>query len=112
LQPYPDRLLNELPAGDADEPEAVTVAQETIELAYLVAVQHVAPRPRAVLILRDVLSWPARTSRSSSGIRPPGRGRLSSSMPDHLNQELGAAPDHQAPSPRPPQASFVAFEAG
>ncbi|OHX02514.1 RNA polymerase subunit sigma-70 [Micromonospora sp. WMMB235] len=60
LQPYPDRLLDELPAADADEPEAVAVARETIELAYLVAVQHLAPRPRAVLILRDVLGWPAK----------------------------------------------------
>ncbi|MDN5854392.1 MAG: RNA polymerase subunit sigma-70 [Actinomycetia bacterium] len=60
LQPYPDRLLDELPAGEADEPEAVAVARETIELAYLVAVQHLAPRPRAVLILRDVLGWPAK----------------------------------------------------
>jgi RNA polymerase sigma-70 factor (TIGR02960 family) len=60
LQPYPDRLLDELPADDSDEPEAVAVARETIELAYLVAVQHLAPRPRAVLILRDVLGWPAK----------------------------------------------------
>ncbi len=60
LQPYPDRLLDELPAGDADEPESVAVKRETIELSYLVAVQHLAPRPRAVLILRDVLGWPAK----------------------------------------------------
>ncbi|WP_410790090.1 RNA polymerase subunit sigma-70 [Kribbella sp. C-35] len=60
LQPYPDRLLDELPAGHADEPETLAVARETIELAYLVAVQHLAPRPRAVLILRDVLGWPAK----------------------------------------------------
>jgi RNA polymerase sigma-70 factor (ECF subfamily) len=60
LQPYPDRLLDELPTGDVDEPESVAVARETIELAYLVAVQHLAPRPRAVLILRDVLGWPAK----------------------------------------------------
>ena len=60
LQPYPDRLLDELPAGDTDEPETLAVARETIELAYLVAVQHLAPRPRAVLILRDVLGWPAK----------------------------------------------------
>jgi len=60
LQPYPDRLLDELPADDANEPETVAVARETIELAYLVAVQHLAPRPRAVLILRDVLGWPAK----------------------------------------------------
>src|SRR6187200_2990061 len=60
LQPYPDRPLDELPAGGADEPETVALARETIELAYLVAVQHLAPRPRAVLILRDVLGWPAK----------------------------------------------------
>ena len=60
LQPYPDALLDELPAVEADEPEAVAVARETIELAYVVAVQHLAPRPRAVLILRDVLGWPAK----------------------------------------------------
>jgi RNA polymerase sigma-70 factor (ECF subfamily) len=60
LQPYPDQLLDELPADDANEPETVAVARETIELAYLVAVQHLAPRPRAVLILRDVLGWPAK----------------------------------------------------
>ena len=60
LEPYPDRLFDELPADDADDPEAVAVAQETIELAYLIAVQHLAPRPRAVLILRDVLGWPAK----------------------------------------------------
>ncbi|MCF2528458.1 RNA polymerase subunit sigma-70 [Yinghuangia soli] len=60
LQPYPDRLLDELPAGGADDPETAAVARETIELAYLVAVQHLAPRPRAVLILRDVLGWRAK----------------------------------------------------
>lgn len=60
LQPYPDSLLDELPAADADEPEALAVARETIELAYVVAVQHLAPRPRAVLVLRDVLGWPAK----------------------------------------------------
>lgn len=60
LQPYPDRLLDELPACDVDEPETVAVARETIELAYLVALQHLAPRPRAVLILRDVLGWRAK----------------------------------------------------
>jgi len=60
LQPYPDRLLDELPAAGADEPESLAVARETIELAYVVAVQHLAPRPRAALILRDVLGWPAR----------------------------------------------------
>jgi RNA polymerase sigma-70 factor (ECF subfamily) len=59
LQPYPDRLLEEIPA-DEDEPEAAVVAKETIELAFMAAIQHLPPRQRAVLILRDVLDWSAK----------------------------------------------------
>jgi RNA polymerase sigma-70 factor, ECF subfamily len=59
LQPYPDQLLEGIAPSD-EQPDAVVVAKETIELAYLVAVQHLAPRPRAVLILRDVLGWSAK----------------------------------------------------
>jgi RNA polymerase sigma-70 factor (TIGR02960 family) len=59
LQPFPDELLEEIPAAE-DEPDIAVVAKETIELAFLAAIQHVPPRPRAVLILRDVLDWPAK----------------------------------------------------
>jgi RNA polymerase sigma-70 factor (TIGR02960 family) len=59
LQPYPDELLEELP-GEGDDPEAAVVSKETIELAYLVAIQRLVPRQRAVLILRDVLGCSAR----------------------------------------------------
>src|SRR5688572_25022824 len=59
LQPIPDDALENV-AADADEPDAEIVARETIELAFLVAIQHLPPRPRAVLILRDVLGWRAR----------------------------------------------------
>ncbi|MDG4827598.1 RNA polymerase subunit sigma-70 [Asanoa sp. WMMD1127] len=52
LQPYPDRMLPE-------DPQEAVVARETIELAFIVAVQHLPPRQRAVFILRDVLGWPA-----------------------------------------------------
>jgi RNA polymerase sigma-70 factor, ECF subfamily len=55
LEPFPDRLL----PGD-DEPDAVVVARETIELAFLAAIQLLPPRQRAALILRDVLGWPAK----------------------------------------------------
>jgi RNA polymerase sigma-70 factor (ECF subfamily) len=59
LQPYPDRLLDEIPSRDAG-PDAVVVARETVELAFLVAIQHLPPSQRATLILRDVLGWSAK----------------------------------------------------
>jgi RNA polymerase sigma-70 factor (ECF subfamily) len=59
LQPFPDRLLDGIAASD-EGPEAMLVSKETIELTFLVAIQHLVPRQRAVLILRDVLGWSAR----------------------------------------------------
>jgi RNA polymerase sigma-70 factor, ECF subfamily len=58
VQPYPDSLLDEVAAGQPG-PEAVAVSRETISLAFLAAIQLLPPRQRAVLILRDVVSWPA-----------------------------------------------------
>lgn len=58
LQPYPDRLLDEV-APSEERPDAVAVERETIELLFLTALQLLPPRQRAVLIARDVLGWPA-----------------------------------------------------
>jgi RNA polymerase sigma-70 factor, ECF subfamily len=53
--PYPDDVLGETSAG----PEARYDSHESISLAFLTALQLLPPRQRAVLILRDVLSWHA-----------------------------------------------------
>jgi RNA polymerase sigma-70 factor (ECF subfamily) len=63
LQPYPDRLLEPISPAE-HEPGAVVVARETIELAFIAAIQHLPPRQRAVLILRDVLGWSAKDTAS------------------------------------------------
>jgi RNA polymerase sigma-70 factor (ECF subfamily) len=55
MEPFPDELLAEA----STSPEARYDAHESISLAFLVALQALPPRQRAVLILRDVLDWHA-----------------------------------------------------
>jgi RNA polymerase sigma-70 factor (ECF subfamily) len=55
LQPVPDARV--LP-GDGD-PAELAVSKESIRLAFITALQHLPPRQRAVLILREVLRWQA-----------------------------------------------------
>jgi RNA polymerase sigma-70 factor (ECF subfamily) len=54
IEPVPDGLV--VPEGD---PADVTVARETIRLAFVAALQLLPPRQRAVLILCEVLHWKA-----------------------------------------------------
>lgn len=55
LEPFPDELLT----GSSISPEARYSQRENISLAFTVALQNLAPRQRAVLLLRDVLGWRA-----------------------------------------------------
>ncbi len=57
LQPYPDRLLDDVTTDN--EPEAAAVARETIELGYVALIQLLPAKQRAALVLRDVLGWSA-----------------------------------------------------
>jgi RNA polymerase sigma-70 factor (ECF subfamily) len=58
IEPYPDGQLG-LGSG-LSAPEARYERRESVELAFVAALQHLAPRPRAVLILREVLGLSAR----------------------------------------------------
>jgi len=55
IEPIPDSRV--LPAGG--DPAELAISRETIRLAFVAALQHLPPRQRAVLILREVLRWKA-----------------------------------------------------
>ena len=55
LEPFPDDLLAEPGAN----PEDRALSRERITLAFLMALQHLTPVQRAILLLREVLEWPA-----------------------------------------------------
>jgi RNA polymerase sigma-70 factor, ECF subfamily len=58
LEPYPDVMLEGI-ADQAPGPEARYETKETIALAFVAGLQHLPPQQRAVVVLRDVLSFQA-----------------------------------------------------
>jgi RNA polymerase sigma-70 factor, ECF subfamily len=100
LQPYPDRLLDEVAARDA-EPDALVVAKETIELAFLAAIQLLPPRQRAVLILRDLLGWSAKETASLLETSVASANSALQRARSTLRQHLPARRLEWAPSSEP-----------
>jgi RNA polymerase sigma-70 factor (ECF subfamily) len=96
LEPYPDRLLDQVGSGEDPLDEAI-VARETVELAFLVAIQQLPARQRAVLLLRDVIGWSARETaamlETSVVATNSALQRARETLRDHL-------PDPHPPDPR------------
>jgi RNA polymerase sigma-70 factor (ECF subfamily) len=100
LQPFPDVLL----AGRRADPAAVAASRAGIRLAFVAALQHLSARQRAMLILRDVLEWPAAqvadllgttTTAVNSGLRR-ARAQLAQALPAEDELAEPAEPDRRA----------------
>ena len=95
LSPYPDRMLD-LVAPEAEEPDAVAVARETVELAYIAVIQLLPARQRAVLLLRDVLGWPAAQAAAALELSVAAVNSALQRARTTLREQL---PDRDAPRP-------------
>jgi len=58
LEPYPDSALERI-ADNAPGPDARYQMRESVQLAFIAAIQLLPPRQRAALLLHDVLGWSA-----------------------------------------------------
>jgi RNA polymerase sigma-70 factor (ECF subfamily) len=109
LQPYPDALLNLVAPSDT-EPSTAAIERETIELAFLAAIQHLPPKQRAVLILRDVLGWSANETAALLELSVAAvKSALQRARPT-LRQHLPETRLEWAPSSDPTEAERVLLQ--
>ena len=107
LEPLPD---------DSDDPSNVVGSRESVRLAFIAALQHLSPRQRAVLVLRDVLQWRAAEVADAIGTSTAAVNSLLQRARAQLDA-VGPSADDELADPESPQARdlldryIAAFEA-
>jgi RNA polymerase sigma-70 factor (TIGR02960 family) len=99
FEPYPDALLEDLP-DTSPGPEARYETREALALAFVAGLQHLPPRQRAVLVLRDVLGFRAA---EVAGLLDSSEVSVNSALQRaraSLDARLPAADRELAPLPR------------
>ena len=99
LQPYPDVLLDDLPDA-APGPEARYESREAVALAFVAGLQRLPPRQRAVLVLRDVLGYPAAQAADMLAVSEVSVNSALQRARTTLAAQLPAASRDSAPAPR------------
>jgi RNA polymerase sigma-70 factor (ECF subfamily) len=111
LEPLPDS-----PHEDASDPSVIVGSRESVRLAFIAALQHLSPRQRAVLVLRDVLQWKAAEVGEAIGASTAAVNSLLQRARAQLDA-VGPSEDDEVAAPESPEARdllaryIAAFEA-
>ncbi len=86
----------------ADDPSTVVESRESVRLAFIAALQHLSPRQRAVLVLRDVLQWKAAEVADAIGASTAAVNSLLQRARAQLDA-VGPSVDDALPAPDSPE---------
>ncbi|MGX9789115.1 sigma-70 family RNA polymerase sigma factor [Mycobacterium sp. MMS18-G62] len=107
LEPLPD---------DSADPSNIVDSRESVRLAFIAALQHLSPRQRAVLVLRDVLQWKAAEVADAIGTSTAAVNSLLQRARAQLDT-VGPSEDDELAEPESPESKdlldryIAAFEA-
>ncbi|BBY18442.1 RNA polymerase sigma factor [Mycolicibacterium litorale] len=94
LEPLPD---------EAADPSSIVGSRESVRLAFIAALQHLSPRQRAVLVLREVLQWKAAEVADALGTSTAAVNSLLQRARAQLDA-IGPSEDDQLRPPESPEA--------
>jgi len=110
LEPLPDQT------DDPADPSTIVGTRESVRLAFVAALQHLSPRQRAVLVLRDVLQWKAAEVADAIGSSTAAVNSLLQRARAQLDA-VGPSEDDELAEPESPETKdlldryIAAFEA-
>jgi RNA polymerase sigma-70 factor (ECF subfamily) len=110
LEPLPSQ------SDDPTDPSTIVGSRESVRLAFVAALQHLSPRQRAVLVLRDVLQWKAAEVADAIGTSTAAVNSLLQRARAQLDA-VGPSEDDELPEPESPETKdlldryITAFEA-
>lgn len=99
LEPLPETGYD----GDPTDPLTIVGTRESVRLAFVAALQHLSPRQRAVLVLRDVLQWRAAEVADAIGTSVAAVNSLLQRARAQLDA-VGPSQDDQLSSPESAEA--------